>query len=55
MLVLTRKVEQALIINGNIVVKVLAVSGGRVKLGIDAPEEIKVIRSELLDADHTGR
>jgi carbon storage regulator len=53
MLILTRKVDQGIIIQGNIVVTVLRVERDRVKLGISAPEEITVLREELLlrDAD----
>ena len=47
MLVVTRKVEQAIIINGNIVVRILGVEGIRVKIGIDAPKDIPILREEL--------
>ena len=40
MLILTRKVDQAIVIQGNILVTVLRVERDRVKLGISAPEEI---------------
>ena len=48
MLVLTRKTEQAIIIDGHTLVRVLAVDGERVKLGIDAPPYIVVLREELV-------
>ena len=51
MLILTRKVDQAIIIQGNIVVTVLRVERDRVKLGISAPTEITVLREELLHRD----
>lgn len=47
MLILTRKPEQSIIINDDIVVTVLAVDGDRVKLGIRAPAEITVLREEV--------
>jgi carbon storage regulator len=47
MLILTRKPEQSIIINGDIIVTVLAVDGDRVKLGIRAPVEIPVLREEV--------
>ena len=49
MLILTRKVDQAIVIQGNIMVTVLRVERDRVKLGISAPEEITVLREELLE------
>lgn len=52
MLILTRKVDQGIIIAGNILVRVLGVERDRVKIGISAPGEITVLRQELLnDAD----
>lgn len=47
MLVLTRKIDQAIIIGDNIVVRVLDVSGDRVKLGIAAPAGVLILREEL--------
>ncbi len=55
MLILTRKVDQGIIIQGNIVVTVLRVERDRVKLGISAPEEITVLREELLLRDAGAR
>jgi carbon storage regulator len=51
MLILTRKVDQTIVIQGNILVTVLRVERDRVKLGISAPEEITVLREELLQRD----
>jgi carbon storage regulator len=47
MLILTRKLEQSIIIDDNIVVTILGVEGDRVKLGIRAPAEISVLREEI--------
>jgi len=52
MLVLTRKVDQGIVIAGNIYVRVLGVERDRVKIGIAAPTEIPVLRQELLDRDN---
>ncbi len=49
MLVLTRKIDQGIVIAGNIYIRVLGVERDRVKIGIDAPREIPVLRQELLD------
>lgn len=51
MLVLTRKVDQGIVIAGNIYIRVLGVDGDRVKIGIAAPREIPVLREELLERD----
>ena len=48
MLILTRKTEQGIVIDGHTVVRVLSIDGDRVKLGIDAPRSISVLREELL-------
>jgi carbon storage regulator len=50
MLVLRRKVGEAIVLNGVITVYVLAVEGERVKLGINAPSDVVIVRQELLDA-----
>ena len=55
MLVITRKLEESIIIADNIEVTVLEVGPNRVKLGIDAPKSIKVIRNELIEAQNTNR
>jgi carbon storage regulator len=47
MLILVRKVQQGIWIEGGIFVKVLSVERDRVKLGITAPEDVKVMRQEL--------
>jgi len=46
MLVLTRKSGQKLVLGEEIVVTVLEVSGDRVKLGIEAPRSVRVLRPE---------
>jgi carbon storage regulator len=47
MLVLSRKQNQAIVIDGGVRVTVLSVRGKQVKLGIEAPDDVRVIRSEL--------
>jgi carbon storage regulator len=49
MLVLSRKLNQDIIINGNIRVTVLDIRGSQVRIGIDAPSEVTVFRKELID------
>ncbi|MEA2111400.1 MAG: carbon storage regulator CsrA [Campylobacterota bacterium] len=48
MLVLTRKTDDSIVIGDNITIKVVSIEGGVVKLGIDAPNDISIMRSELL-------
>lgn len=55
MLVLSRGVKETLVIDGNIVVTVTRIDGGRVKLGIEAPREVSVVRGELLDRPEAQR
>ena len=47
MLILSRRTNQSIIINDNIVVTVLEMSGDQVRLGIKAPREVKVHREEV--------
>lgn len=51
MLILVRKVQQGIAIEGGISIQVLSIDRDRVKLGIVAPTDVKVMRQELLDAD----
>jgi carbon storage regulator len=47
MLVLSRKVGEKLVIGDNVTIIVNRVAGNRVTIGIDAPDEVRVIRGEL--------
>lgn len=49
MLVLVRKCDESIVIGGDIVVTVLGVDGDRIKLGINAPREISILRQELCE------
>jgi carbon storage regulator len=49
MLVLSRKANEAIIINDSIRVTVLGIKGDRVRLGIEAPREVTVDRAEVHD------
>ena len=49
MLILTRRVGEAVMIGDQIMVRVLEVSGSQVRLGIDAPREVMVYREEILE------
>lgn len=49
MLVLTRRIDESIVINGEIVVTVLEVGrNGQVRLGIEAPRHYQIYRHELL-------
>jgi carbon storage regulator len=48
MLVLSRRVEEEIVIDGQIRIKVLTNSRGKVRLGISAPDHVRIERSELL-------
>ena len=54
MLVLSRKTNESIIIDGNITVSVLRVDHDNVRLGIDAPLEIPVLRKEIYEAIKTN-
>lgn len=47
MLVLSRKVGEKLVIDGNITMEVLKIQGNRVTVGITAPADVKILRGEL--------
>lgn len=47
MLILSRKCGESLIINNEIELKVTEISGDKVKIGIEAPKDYKILRKEL--------
>ena len=47
MLVLSRKVGESLVLGDGIVVRVVDIGGGRIRLGIEAPPQVYIRRSEL--------
>ena len=47
MLILTRRIQETLVIDGDIEVTVLGVKGGQVRLGVKAPIEVAVDRKEV--------
>lgn len=49
MLVITRKNGEGLLIGENVRITVVETSKDRVKLGIEAPSDVKIIRNELFD------
>ena len=49
MLILTRRVGEAIYIGDNVVVRVLGTKGGQVRIGIEAPKETSIVRTELIN------
>jgi carbon storage regulator len=48
MLVLSRKLNESIILGGEIRIVVLGIRGGQIRLGIEAPERVGIIREELV-------
>jgi carbon storage regulator len=48
MLVLSRKPGEKIVLEKGITVTVLEIQGGRVRIGVEAPEEVRVLRGELV-------
>ncbi len=49
MLVLSRKAEESMFIGDDIKITVLDIRGGQVRIGITAPQDIKIHREEVYD------
>ncbi len=49
MLVLSRKQDQKIKIGDDVVITVVEVKGRYVRLGIEAPREVRIVRTELVD------
>ena len=52
MLVLSRKKNESIVINNDIIVTVVEIRGDKVRLGIVAPKEVPVHRQEVYEAIH---
>ena len=52
MLVLSRKKNESIVINNDVIVTVVEIRGDKVRLGIVAPKEVPVHRQEVFDAIH---
>ena len=53
MLILSRKVNEKIVIGDEIAVSVIEIRGDQVRLGVDAPKTVKVFREEVFDAIRT--
>lgn len=49
MLVLSRKLDERILIGDNVIITVIRISSDTVRIGIDAPRHINIAREELLD------
>ena len=49
MLILTRRPDESIIIDGDIKLKILSVDGNQVRIGFEAPDDVVIMREELLE------
>jgi len=54
MLVLSRKLNETIVINGNIHITVVGLRGNHVRIGIEAPDSVGIFRQELWDRAGAG-
>ena len=50
MLVLSRKLNETILIGDNVRVTLLGIEGDKIKIGVDAPRDVKIFREELIEA-----
>lgn len=49
MLILNRKIGESIILDDNIEIKILGIQDGKIKIGIEAPREVTILRKEVYD------
>ena len=54
MLVLSRKIDESIVINNDITIVVVEIRGDKVRLGVEAPKEVPVHRREVFEAIARG-
>jgi carbon storage regulator len=47
LLILTRRIEEIIHIGDDITIKILGIHHGQVRIGIDAPDDVKIFREEI--------
>lgn len=50
MLILNRKINESIIIGDHIEIRILEIVDGKIKIGIDAPKDINILRKEVYDS-----
>ena len=50
MLILSRKINEKIMIGDNIAISIIEIRGDQIRIGIDAPKNIKVFRQEVFEA-----
>lgn len=55
MLVLTRKEQEKIKIGNDVVITVVRIKGDSVRIGVEAPPEIKILRTEIEEHESTKR
>lgn len=55
MLILSRKCGESLLIDQEIEIRITEINGDRVKIGIEAPQSVKVVRKELVQTMESNK
>lgn len=55
MLVITRKTDESIVIGDNIEITVLEVGKDRIRIGINAPKEVRILRKEILITENNNK
>lgn len=54
MLILSRKVHERIMIGDNASITITGIQGGNVKIGLDFPHDVHIMREELIERDKNG-
>ena len=55
MLVISRKLGESFFVGDNIEIRILSIKSDNIKIGINAPKDVKIARSELIETKNSNR
>ena len=55
MLVLSRRTDESIVVDGNVTITILRIKGNKVQVGVKAPDDVRILRAELQESPSESR